>query len=136
MRAMCNGKAVVYAPKLLLIVRLIDAITDRVQGTDDDFAQQSSSRTKCETAHISAREGDVLYRIGKAITHLYLVQNGRRKDAGLVYSNDVFTAAESLCQQITQDARRGFRAGLAAVVVVRAGDRSQFPAGEVVINSA
>src|SRR5712692_7093706 len=122
MRAACNRETIVDAPKLLLIVRLVHAITNCAERVDDDFAQQSSSRTKCETASIHAGKWDVLYRIGKAIPHFDLIQDGRRKNAGLVYRNHVLAAAEPLGQQIAQHAGRGFGAALATVVVVRTGD--------------
>src|SRR5262245_4982523 len=38
------------APKLLLIVRLVHAITNGGQGTDNDFTQQTPSRPECEAA--------------------------------------------------------------------------------------
>jgi hypothetical protein len=48
------------APKLLLIVRLVHAITNRRQGADNDFTQQAPSRPECEVAQIPLRKRDVL----------------------------------------------------------------------------
>src|SRR6266446_8713242 len=136
MRTACNGETILKAPKLLLIVRLVHAITNCGKRADYDFAQQIPSRTKREIAEIPADQRDVLHRIGKAVAHFYLVQNRRRKNAGLVYRDDVLSAAEALGQHIAQHTWRGFGAALATVIVVRTGDRSQFPGTEVVIEAA
>src|SRR5262245_56382756 len=135
MRTACDGETLHEAPKLLLIVRLVHAITNCGERADDDFTQQIPSRTKCEIAEIPADQRDVLHGISKAVAHLYLVQKGRRKNAGLVYRDDVLAAAELLSQQIAQHAGRGLRAALAIVIVVRTGDCSQFSGREVVIDA-
>src|SRR2546425_12540660 len=135
MRTACNGETVLKAPKLLLIIRLVHAITNCGERADNDFTQQTPSRTKCDIAEIPADQGNVLNWIGKAVAHLHLVQNGGRKNAGLVYGDDVLAAAEPLGQQIAQHTGRGFRAALTIVIVVRPGDRSQFPGREVVIDA-
>src|SRR6266702_7755116 len=111
----CNGETIHKTPKLLLIVRLVHAITNCGQRADNDFTQQAPSRTKCEIAEIPADQRDVLYWIGKAVAHLHLVQNGWRKNAGLVYRHHVLAAAETLGQQIAQHAGGGFRSALAIV---------------------
>src|SRR5438034_9255324 len=131
MRTACNGETIRKAPELLLIVRLVHTITNCGERADNDFTQQTPSRTKCEITHIPAGQRDVLHWIGKAVAHLHLVQNGRRKNAGLVYRDDVLAAAEPLGQQIAQHAGRSFRAALAIVIIVRTGDRSQFPEEKV-----
>src|SRR5438093_8257794 len=135
MRTACNGETIHKAPELLLIVRLVHAITNCGERADNDFTQQTPSRTKCEIAEIPADQRDVLHWIGKAVTRLHLVQNGRRKNAGLVYRDDVLAAAEPLGQQIAQYSGRRFRTALAIVIIVRTGDRSQFPGRKVVIDA-
>src|SRR5207247_4119306 len=136
MRAPRNGQTIQTAPKLLLIVRRAGAVTDVVERANLDLTEQSTPRTKCKTAEISARQRDVLHGVGKAVTDFDLVQKSRRKNAGLVNRDDVLAAAEALRQQITQDARRRFRAALAIVIVVGAGDCRQFSIGESVIDPA
>src|SRR5438874_221343 len=103
MRTARYRKAIIYAPKLLLIVRFIHAISDWVKRADDDFAQQSASRAKCQIAEIPAHQWNVLHRVGKAVAHLNFVEDRRRKNAGLVYRHNVLPAAEPLGQQITQN---------------------------------
>src|SRR5207247_11372498 len=79
---------------------------------------------------------DVLHGVGEAVTDFDLVQKSRRKNAGLVNRDDVLAAAEALRQQIAQDAWRRFRAALAIVIVVRAGDCPQFSLGDIMIEPA
>src|SRR4030095_14611293 len=137
MRTACNRQTILKAPELLLIVRLVDAITNRGEKplADNNFAQQTSSRTKGEIAEITVDQRDVLHWICKAVAHLDLVQHGRRKNAGLVYGGDVLAAAESLGQQITQHARRHLGTAFAVVIVVRTGNRPQFLGREIVVDA-
>src|SRR5438552_667316 len=123
MRAARNRETILKAPKLLLIVRLIHAITNCRERADNDFAQQISSRTKCKAAEIPADERNVLHRIGKTVADLHFVQESWRKNAGLIHRDDVLAAAESLGQQIAQHAGWHLGAALAIVVVVRTGNR-------------
>src|SRR5437867_3095979 len=60
MHAVCNRDTIHNAPELLLIVRLVYAITNGVEGVDNDFTQQAPSRTKCELGHIPVGKRDVL----------------------------------------------------------------------------
>src|SRR5262249_19834399 len=135
MRTACNRQTILKAPELLLVVRLVDAITNSGERGDNDFAQQTSSRTKGEITEIPVDQWDVLHWIGEAVSHLDLVQNGRRKNAGLVYGSDVLAAAESLSQQIAQHTRRHLGAAFAVVIVVRTGNRPQFLGREIVVDA-
>src|SRR5438093_11131933 len=136
MRTACDGQTIRKAPKLLLIIRRAGAITDVVERAHLDLAEQGSARAERKTPEISARQRDVLHGIGKAVADFDLVQKSRGKNAGLVYRDDVLAAAETLRQQIAQDTGRCFRAALAIVIVVRAGDGPQFSVREIVIDPA
>src|SRR5215813_9471156 len=101
MCAVCNRKAVVNAPKLLLIVRLVYAVSNCGERTDGDFTEQGASGAKSQRTEIPADERNVLDGISKAIADLYFVQDCGRENACLVHANDVLSAAEALRQQIT-----------------------------------
>src|SRR5215510_11670520 len=137
MRTACNRQTILEAPELLLIVRLVDAITNRGENplADNNFAQQTSSGPKGELTEIPVDQRDVLHWIGEAVSHLDLVQHRRRKNAGLVYGSDVLAAAESLSQQIAQHTRRHLGAAFAVVIVVRTGNRPQFLGREIVVDA-
>src|SRR5436189_5478784 len=121
MRAPRDGKTIHKAPKLLLIVRRACAITDVVERANLDLTEQSTPRTKCKTAEISPSQRDVLHGAGEAVTDFDLVQNSRRKNAGLVNRDDVLAAAAAVRQQIAEDAWRRVRAALAIVTAVAPG---------------
>src|SRR5262249_36746355 len=89
----------------------------------------------CQLAHVSVCKRDVLDWVRETVAYLYLVQNRRRKNAGLICRNDPFAAAEPLSQQIAEHARRSFRTAFSIVIVERARDRSPFLRTEVVIDA-
>src|SRR5262245_29388171 len=135
MRTPCKGATILTAPNLLLIVVLVDPITNSGEWADNDFAQQTAPRTKRKIAEIPAGQRNVLHGIRKAVAHLHFVQHGRRKNAGLVYRGDVLAAAESLGQQITQHAGEGLRSAFAIDIVVRTGNLAQFLGRGIVVDA-